>query len=361
MLKETGYVPGIENYSRQLSFRQVGETPFTLLDYLPDDTLIFIDESHVSIPQIRAMYEGDRSRKQILIDYGFRLPSALDNRPLKFEEFEKKISQAVFISATPAPFELKISGRQGLAEQLIRPTGLLDPKIEIKPAKNQFKNLIAEIKKSVKLKERVLVLTLTKKLAEDISEHLKNKNIKAEYLHSEIKTIERLKTLQELRRGDFDVLVGINLLREGLDLPEVALIAVLDADKEGFLRNVTSLIQTIGRAARHPNGRAILYADVITQSIQKTIDETSRRRKIQENHNRKYGIAPRPIQKEIRQPFWLEKNAQTDPLEAELKKLQKEFKNPQKIKTELERQMLEAASNLRFEQAAKIRDLLKIL
>ncbi|MEK7599246.1 MAG: excinuclease ABC subunit UvrB [Patescibacteria group bacterium] len=359
MLKETGYVSGIENYSRQFSFRQAGEAPFTLLDYLPDDTLIFIDESHVSIPQIRAMYEGDRSRKQVLIDYGFRLPSALDNRPLKFEEFEKKISQAVFISATPAPFELKISGRQGLAEQLIRPTGLLDPKIEIRPAKNQFKNLIAEIEKSAKNKERILVLTLTKKLAEDISEHLKNKNIKAEYLHSEIKTMERSKILQALRRGDFDVLVGINLLREGLDLPEVGLVAILDADKEGFLRNATSLIQIIGRAARHPGGRAILYADTITGSIQKTIDETQRRRKIQEEHNRKYNISPSPIQKEIRPPFWIETDAKTDRFETELKKLQKELKDPQKIKTELERQMIAAADELRFEEAAELRDLLK--
>jgi excinuclease ABC subunit B len=361
MLSETGYVAGIENYSRQLSFRRAGQPPFTLLDFLPDDALIFIDESHATVPQIRAMYEGDRSRKQVLIDYGFRLPSALDNRPLKFEEFEKKIGQTVFISATPGPYELQISGQGSLIEQLIRPTGLLDPKIEIRPAKNQFKNLIAEIEKSLKLKERILVLTLTKKLAEDIAEHLKNKNIKAEYLHSEIKTIERAKTLQSLRRGDFDVLVGINLLREGLDLPEVGLVAILDADKEGFLRNFTSLIQTIGRAARHPNGRAILYADVITRSIQKTIDETERRRKIQEEHNRKYAISPTPIQKEIRPPFWIEENAETDQFETELKKLQKELKNPRKIKTELERRMIAAADDLRFEEAAKLRDWLKIL
>ncbi|MEK7566660.1 MAG: excinuclease ABC subunit UvrB [Patescibacteria group bacterium] len=360
MLKETGYVSGIENYSRQLSFREPGTPPSTLLDYLPGDSLIFIDESHMSVPQIRGMYEGDRARKQVLIDYGFRLPSALDNRPLKFKEFENKVGQTIFVSATPASFEIEKSGND-VAEQLIRPTGLLDPEIEIRPAKTQFDDLTKEIEKSVAKKERVLVLTLTKRLAEDISEHLRDKKIKAEYLHSEIKTLERSKTLRDMRRGDFDVLVGINLLREGLDLPEVGLIAVLDADKEGFLRNKVALIQMIGRAARNPNGRAILYADTITGSIRETIEETDRRRKVQNDYNIKNGITPEAIKKDIRPPFWLEDKPTKDPLEAELKKLQQELKDPARIKAELERQMLEAASELRFEEAAKLRDLLKII
>ena len=360
MLEETGYVSGIENYSRQLSFRQEGDPPFTLLDYLPDDALIFIDESHMSVPQIRGMYEGDRSRKQTLVGHGFRLPSALDNRPLKFAEFEKRASQTVFVSATPGLYEIeKGGGEKEIIEQLIRPTGLLDPEIKIKPAKNQIEDVIEEIQKSVQAKERVLVLTLTKRLAEDISEHLSQKNIKAEYLHSEIKTIERSKILEKLRRGDFDVLVGINLLREGLDLPEVALVAILDADKEGFLRNETSLTQTVGRVARHPNGRAILYADTITGSINRTIEETARRRKIQEDYNQKFNITPKAVIKKIRPPFWLEEKKAKDALGEFLKNLQKELKDPVKIKEELERQMLEAASELRFEDAARLRDLLK--
>ncbi len=360
MLRETGYVSGIENYSRHLSFREAGSPPSTLLDYLPEDTLIFIDESHMTVPQIRGMYEGDKARKQVLVNYGFRLPSALDNRPLKFAEFEEKIGQTIFVSATPSDFEIKKSGGE-IAEQLIRPTGLLDPVVEIRPAKTQFEDLTLEIEKSAAKKERVLVLTLTKRLAEEISEHLRSKNIKAEYLHSEIKTLERSKTLRDMRRGDFDVLVGINLLREGLDLPEVGLIAILDADKEGFLRNKVSLIQIIGRAARNPNGRAILYADTETRSIRETISETDRRRKIQSDYNIKNGITPEAIKKDIRPPFWLESKPTKDPLEAELKKLQQELKDPQKIKQELERQMLEAASELRFEEAAKLRDVLKII
>lgn len=382
MLEKTGYVNGIENYSRQLSFRRAGEPPSTLLDYLPDDTLFFIDESHMTMPQFRGMYAGDQSRKQTLVDYGFRLPSALDNRPLKFEEFEKKMGQTIFVSATPGLYELGKSttekrggqliddrqlnahGGAGVVEQLIRPTGLLDPKIEIRPAQSQIKNAEEEILKAIRVKERVLVLTLTKRLAEEITDYLLDRNIKAEYLHSEIKTIERSKTLQKLREGNFDVLVGINLLREGLDLPEVGLILVLDADKEGFLRNTVSLIQTVGRAARHPNGRAILYADTVTKSIQTTVDETNRRRKIQEEYNKQHGITPQAVVKEIRKPFWLEEktlrpgSGQAAQL---LKELYEELRDPQKIKLELERQMLEAANELNFEKAAELRDIVKTL
>ena len=360
MLRETGYVSGIENYSRHISFREPGSPPSTLLDYLPKDTLIVIDESHMSVPQIRGMYEGDKARKQVLVDYGFRLPSALDNRPLKFNEFEQKIGQTIFVSATPADFEIKKSNEE-VAEQLIRPTGLLEPEIEVRPAVSQIKDVEKEIAKAAKNQERVLLITLTKRLAEEIADYLREKNIKTEYLHSEVKTLERSKTLQNLRKGDFDVLVGINLLREGLDLPEVALVAVLDADKEGFLRNYTSLTQTIGRAARHPNGRAILYADTLTGSIKKTIKETERRRKIQEEYNKKHGITPSAIKKEIRPPFWLEEKTGKDPFEIELKKLKQELIDPALIKAELERQMLEAASELRFEEAARLRDLLKII
>ncbi|MBI5787019.1 MAG: UvrB/UvrC motif-containing protein, partial [Candidatus Niyogibacteria bacterium] len=285
---------------------------------------------------------------------------ALDNRPLKFSEFEKRAGETIFVSATPGLYEIeKSGGEKEIVEQLIRPTGLLDPEIKIKPAKNQIEDVIEEIQKSVASKERVLVLTLTKRLAEDISEHLSQKNIKAEYLHSEIKTIERSKILERLRRGEFDVLVGINLLREGLDLPEVALVAILDADKEGFLRNETSLVQSVGRAARHPHGRAILYADTLTGSIKRTIDETARRRKIQEDYNQKFGISPKAVIKKIRPPFWLEEKKAKDALGEFLKNLQKELKDPVKIKEELERQMLEAASELRFEDAARLRDLLK--
>ena len=355
MLEKTGYVNGIENYSRHLSFRRAGLPPSTLLDYLPRDTLFFIDESHMTMPQVRGMYAGDQSRKQTLVDYGFRLPSALDNRPLKFAEFEKKIGQTIFISATPGPYEYWRS--RNVIQQLIRPTGLLDPIVEIRPATNQIKNVEVEILKCVKAGERILVLTLTKRLAEEITDYLLDKNIKAEYLHSEIKTIERSKTLQKLREGSFDVLVGINLLREGLDLPEVGLVVILDADKEGFLRNAVSLIQTIGRAARHPNGRAILYADVITKSIRETVDETSRRRIIQEEYNKKHGITPKAVKKEIRKPFWLEDKKQKVP--AILPELYEKLRDPAKIKVELERQMLEAANELNFEKAAELRDAIK--
>lgn len=357
MLKTTGYVNGIENYSRHLSFREPGSPPSTLLDYLPEDTLIFIDESHMSVPQFRGMYFGDHSRKQVLADYGFRLPSALDNRPLKFEEFEKKIGQVIFVSATPGSFELSRS-RDAVAEQLVRPTGLLDPEIEIRPAKNQMADALSEIEKAVKARERVLVLTLTKRLAEEISDFLREKGIAAEYLHSEIKTIERTDILKRLREGTFDVLVGINLLREGLDLPEVALVLILDADKEGYLRNATSMIQTIGRAARHVRGRAVLYADRITTSIETTITETRRRRAYQKTFNRDHGITPQPIIKEIRPSMFEEIKKPTD-YSKELLRLSR--KDREAAKRELECLMLEAAAELEFERAAKLRDILKTL
>ena len=357
MLKTTGYVSGIENYSRQLSFRRPGSPPATLLDYLSDDTLVFIDESHMSVPQIRGMYAGDQSRKQTLVDFGFRLPSALDNRPLKFEEFEKKAGQVIFVSATPGPYEL-IHSKDAVAEQLVRPTGLLDPIIEVHPAKEQIKDAEAEIIKAVKAKERVLLVTLTKRLAEEIADFLKDKGIRAEYLHSEIKTLARTDILKKLREGEFDVLVGINLLREGLDLPEVALVLILDADKEGYLRNYTSLVQTIGRAARHIKGRAVLYGDAITKSMQKTIEETKRRRAYQEKFNKEHGITPKPIKKEIRPSIFQEIKKTTD-ITKDLERLSK--KDRLSAKTELERMMLEAASQLEFEKAAQYRDILKTL
>ena len=364
MLKTTGYVSGIENYSRQLFFRRPGSPPATLLDYLPagkaglsDDTLVFVDESHMSVPQIRGMYAGDQSRKQTLVDFGFRLPSALDNRPLKFEEFEQKVGQVVFVSATPSEWEAKNS-KDAIVEQLVRPTGLLDPRIEVRPAKEQIKDAEKEILKAVRAKERVLLVTLTKRLAEEISDFLKDKSIRAEYLHSEIKTLQRTDILKKLREGEFDVLVGINLLREGLDLPEVALVLILDADKEGYLRNYTSLVQTIGRAARHIKGRAVLYGDAITKSMQKTIEETKRRRAYQEKFNKEHGITPKPIKKEIRPSIFQEIKKTTD-ITKDLERLSK--KDRLSAKTELERMMLEAAKNLNFEKAAQYRDILKTL
>ena len=299
MLGEVGYCHGIENYSRHLEFRNPGTPPFTLLDYLPQDSLFFIDESHMTIPQIRGMYNGDRARKKTLIDFGFRLPSALDNRPLKFEEFEKKLSQTIFVSATPGEYENKKS--QKVIEQLIRPTGLLDPEIEIRPAKNQLLDLVSEIKKRVAKRQRVLVTTITKRLAEDLAEYLNEQKIKAHYLHSEIKTLERPEILLDFRRGKYDVIVGINLLREGLDLPEVSLVAILDADKEGFLRNATTLIQTMGRAARHQEGFALLYADTVTRSMEQAISETKRRRRIQQAYNKKHKIIPASIEKPLKE------------------------------------------------------------
>lgn len=352
MLRETGYCHGIENYSRHLEFREAGAPPFTLLDYFPEDFLCIIDESHIAIPQLRAMYNTDRSRKEVLVEHGFRLPSAFDNRPLSFEEFERKVKKIIYSSATPGPYETKKAGKKYIVEQLIRPTGLLEPSIEIRPTENQVQDLIKEIKKRKKKGQRVLAITLTKRLAEALSEHLQEQGIKTQYLHSEIKTLERPQILEDLRRGRFDVLVGINLLREGLDLPEVTLIAILDADKEGFLRNKTTFLQIIGRAARHPEGHAILYADNLTQSIKEAKEEIERRRRIQQEYNRKHNLIPQPIKKEIRPWPFLNKK-KTTPLDIE-------FATLKDIKL-LEKEMKKAAQELNFERAAEIRDLIKKL
>jgi excinuclease ABC subunit B len=358
MLRETGICSGIENYSRHLSGRAPGEQPWTLMDYLPDDYLLVVDESHVALPQVRGMFAGDRSRKQVLVDYGFRLPSALDNRPLTFDEFEAHINQAIFVSATPGPYEYEHSER--IVEQLIRPTGVLDPIIDVRPTEGQIDDLIAEIRRRTDVGQRVLVTTLTKKTAEDLADYLQELGIKVHYLHSEIDTIERVDILRDLRLGVYDVVVGINLLREGLDLPEVSLVAILDADKEGYLRSETSLIQTIGRAARHVDGYVIMYADTITQSMRRAIDETRRRRHIQEEYNRRHGITPMGIKKEVyslsdrigkvteaRAPYMPGGTASitTIPKE-EIARLIKE----------LEGQMRRAAKELQFERAAQLRD-----
>src|SRR6266699_2969046 len=299
MLRETGFCSGVENYSRHLAGRAAGEQPWTLMDYLPDDYLLVVDESHVALPQVRGMFAGDRSRKQVLVDYGFRLPSALDNRPLTFTEFEQQINQALFVTATPGPYEYEHS--EAVVEQVIRPTGLIDPEISVRPTKGQIDDLLTEIRKRTEKKQRVLVTTLTKKMAEDLADYMQELNIKVHYLHSEIDTIERIEILRDLRLGVYDVVVGINLLREGLDLPEVSLVAILDADKEGFLRSETSLLQTIGRSARNVNATVIMYADVVTDSMKNAIEETSRRRAAQEEYNRQHGITPATIQKAIRQ------------------------------------------------------------
>lgn len=357
MLREMGYCSGVENYSRHLSGREAGSTPFTLLDYFPDDYLIMIDESHMTVPQIRAMYNGDQARKNVLVDYGFRLPSALDNRPLKFEEFEEKINQIMFVSATPAQYELEHS--LTIAEQLIRPTGLLDPPIDVRPVKGQIDDLLSEITKRTDKGEKVLVTTLTKRMSEDLTDYLREMGVKVKYLHSDIDTLERIEIVRDLRMGIFDVLVGINLLREGLDIPEVALVAILDADKEGFLRSETSLIQTIGRAARNADGQVIMYADNMTRSMQSAISETNRRRQIQEAYNEEHGIIPQTIKKDIRdlivatktaaknEEFFKEKDPESmskDELEKTIAKVEKEMKK--------------AARDLQFERAAELRDTL---
>ena len=355
MMKETGFCQGIENYSRHISGREPGSAPYTLFDYFPDDFLLLIDESHATIPQVRAMYNGDRARKDSLVKYGFRLPSAYDNRPLTFNEFEDRINQVVFVSATPGDYEQQHS-KENVVEQIIRPTGLLDPKIEVKPVTNQVDDLIEQIRIRVERKERVLVTTLTKKMAEDLTSYLKSLDIKVNYMHSDIKALERMEIIRNLRLGEFDVLVGINLLREGLDIPEVSLVAILDADKEGFLRSERSLIQTIGRAARNTDGTVIMYGDSLTDSMEKAISETNRRRSIQEAYNEKHHIIPQTIKKSIRDSI---KAIQTENIGVEYK-FEKE-EDIQSIISKLTDEMLEHASKMEFEQAAELRDKIKEL
>ena len=388
MMQEMGYCSGIENYSRHMSERKAGEAPYTLIDYFPDDFLIMVDESHVTIPQVRAMYNGDRARKESLIEYGFRLPSALDNRPLQFDEFVERINQIVYVSATPGPYEMEV--QTNIAEQIIRPTGLLDPSIEIRPIKGQMDDLLGEIHKRAAKNERVLVTTLTKKMAEDLTEFLKEMGVRVRYLHSDIVTIERAEIIRDLRAGVFDVLVGINLLREGLDMPEVSLVAILDADKEGFLRSDTAMIQTIGRAARNVNGHVIMYADRVTGSMQRAIDETDRRRAVQEAYNIEHNITPKSVSKDVKELIELtkiEEDMDTDGKGLSPKKGKKKSSTPgmdhghepyvQDISTpkvaditpeelfnkieELDRQMKAAAKQLEFEKAAKLRDQLGVL
>lgn len=354
MMREMGFCSGIENYSRHLALRPPGSTPYTLLDYFPDDFLIIIDESHVTLPQLRGMYNGDRARKQVLVDHGFRLPSALDNRPLTFEEFEQKINQIIYVSATPGPYELEHS--PGVVEQIIRPTGLLDPTIDVRPTNGQIDDLIGEIRERVERNERTLVTTLTKKMAEDLTDYLKEAGIKVAYLHSEIKTLERIEIIRDLRLGKYDVLVGINLLREGLDIPEVSLVAILDADKEGFLRSERSLIQTIGRAARNANGHVIMYADTVTKSMEIAIQETKRRRTIQEAYNQEHGIVPRTVKKEIRDVIRATYAAEeTETYEAKAPAKMTKQEREELIRT-LEAEMKAAAKALDFERAAQLRD-----
>ena len=355
MMKETGFCSGIENYSRHISGRPAGSPPYTLFDYFPKDFLLLIDESHATIPQVRAMYNGDRSRKESLVNYGFRLPSAFDNRPLKFEEFEQRLNQVVFVSATPGDYE-KEHSKENLVEQIIRPTGLLDPKIEVKPVTNQIDDLLEQIRIRVEKNERVLVTTLTKKMAEDLTDYLKGLDIKVNYMHSDTKTLERMEIIRNLRLGEFDVLVGINLLREGLDIPEVSLVAILDADKEGFLRSERSLIQTIGRAARNTDGTVIMYADELTESMEKAITETNRRRKIQEEYNKKHNITPKTIRKSVRDTI---KVTITDDIEVEYK-LEKEEDIKDTI-NKLTDEMLKYAAEMEFEKAAELRDKIKEL
>jgi excinuclease ABC subunit B len=357
MMQEMGFCSGIENYSRHLTLRPAGSTPYTLIDYFPDDFLMVVDESHVTIPQVRAMFNGDKARKQVLVDHGFRLPSALDNRPLRFEEFEEKINQMVFVSATPGQYEAEQTPE--VVEQIIRPTGLLDPNIDIRPIKGQIDDLIGEIHDRVEKNERVLITTLTKKMSEDLTDYLKEIGIKVQYLHSEIKTLERIEIIRDLRLGKYDVLVGINLLREGLDIPEVSLVAILDADKEGFLRSERSLIQTMGRAARNEKGQVIMYADRITNSMEVAISETKRRREIQEAYNELHGITPMTIKKKIRdiiQATVAAEDQEGYTADEKPKKLTK--KEREKMIANIEKEMKEAAKELNFERAAELRDLL---
>ena len=355
MLLETGSCRGVENYSRPLALKPPGAMPTTLIDFFGDDFLLVVDESHVTLPQVRGMYNGDRARKESLVKYGFRLPSAFDNRPLKFEEFEQRINQAIFVSATPAEYE-KEHSKDNIVEQIIRPTGLLDPKIEVKPVTNQIDDLLEQIRIRVEKKERVLVTTLTKKMAEDLTEYLKSLDIKVNYMHSDTKALERMEIIRNLRLGEYDVLVGINLLREGLDIPEVSLVAILDADKEGFLRSERSLIQTIGRAARNTDGTVIMYADELTESMEKAISETNRRRRIQEAYNKEHGITPKTIQKSVRDLISISKAvAQTESkMEKDPESMSK--KELEKLIHQVEKQMRSAAADLNFEQAAELRD-----
>lgn len=357
MLEEMGFCSGIENYSLHLTLRERGATPYTLLDYFPKDWLLVVDESHVTLPQVRGMYNGDQARKQVLVDYGFRLPSALDNRPLNFSEFENKLNQAIFVSATPGDFELE-NTKNHIVEQIIRPTGLLDPEIEIKPVSNQIFDLTKESEKIIKKGERVLVTTLTKKMAEALTDYLKENGLKVKYLHSDIKTLERTEIIRDLRLGKFDILIGINLLREGLDIPEVSLVAILDADKEGFLRGDKALLQTIGRAARNANGRVIMYADNITKSMRKAIDETNRRRDIQKEYNKLYNITPQTIIKEISEAI----SSKKEILEENVSKNKDiELISDHEVTTyikSLETEMFDAARNFNFEKAAQLRDLI---
>jgi len=357
MLREVGFCSGIENYARHLTGRPPGSKPYTLLDFFPNDYLLMIDESHVAVPQVGGMYEGDRSRKKTLTEHGFRLPSALDNRPLRFNEFESMINQAVFVSATPGPYELENSSR--VVEQIIRPTGLVDPEVEVRPTRGQIEDLFGEIGKRIENKERVLITTLTKKMAEDLTDYFKERKIKVSYLHSEINTLERMEIIRDLRLGEFDVLVGINLLREGLDLPEVSLVAILDADKEGFLRSERSLIQTIGRAARNVHGKVILYGDIITKSMEKALGETDRRRSKQIEFNRRHGITPETVKKAVRKVIEATKVAETPSeyiTEKELSEMSGKERKDLLIK--LEKEMKDAAKELNFEKAAELRDVI---
>ena len=354
MLQETGFCSGVENYSRHLSRRAAGSSPWTLLDYFPEDYLMFVDESHMTLPQVRGMYHGDMSRKKTLVDFGFRLPSAMDNRPLNFEEYESHVNQVIYVSATPAPFELQRSS--ATVEQVIRPTGLLDPTLEVKPTEGQIDDLLEQIKLRVERSERILVTTLTKRMAEELADYLSEMGIRNNYLHSDIQTLDRIEILRDLRLGVFDVVVGINLLREGLDLPEVSLVAILDADKEGYLRSNTSLIQTIGRAARHSSGHVIMYADRITDSMQKSIDETSRRRTVQDAFNKEHGIEPKSIQKEVHDITEGIKGISESKTRYEVARKEMTRSDMFKVVKDLEVQMKESAKNLQFEKAAQFRD-----
>jgi len=354
MMRETGFCSGIENYSRHLTFGKPGEPPWTLIDYFPEDFLIIIDESHITLPQVRGMYAGDRSRKQTLVDYGFRLPSALDNRPLNFTEFESKIDQMMFVSATPGPYEAEHELMR--TEQIIRPTGLLDPEISVRPVEGQIDDLVSEVNREVAAHHKVLITTLTKRMAEDLTDYMRDVGIRVKYLHSDIDTLERAEIIRDMRLDVFDVLVGINLLREGLDIPEITLVAILDADKEGFLRSETSLIQTIGRAARNSEGHVIMYADTITDSMRVAIEETNRRRQIQQKYNEEHGITPTTIKKAVRDLIAISKAAERNAASEEKDLESMSLKELNKLAKELQKKMHQAAAELNFEEAVVLRD-----